>query len=340
MLDRIAYLLHIKKPLVTRGFLSASGATVPTNGTDGYQTGCIFQHTDGSAGGVLYINEGSVTSSDFNAVAGGTTVVLDGASTDAISITGTYERGINMSSFTPGTTTDGVAIRIGSGIGSSAMALPTGGRGIAAYFRSATVSGSITGMRLRGVADPASGVTTALDTFLCQASVVATKDATTVNSALIEFTPKGTNVIGTARGLLVNLDSAAAVTISTAQMVAHLRLHTRGDETMSGTDDILLLQNEAVGGNGRQIDSYIRMLPTGMSGGILSAGYLIDGGVDADLLATAVLLLPDDGTICEASAAGTGDAGGADFVGFIKVVIGTTDMYIPLLTGTPAAIFQ
>ena len=340
MLGRVCSLIKMLKPQRNRGFLFASGTTVPTDETDGYQAGCTFQKTDGSGGTTLYVNEGSVTSSDFNAVASGTTAVLDGVSTDAITITGTYERGINMSSFTPGTTTDGVAIRIGSGIGASAMALPSGGRGIATYFRSATVSGSITGMRLRGVADPVSGVTTALDTFLCQASVVSGKDATTINSALIEFTPKGTNVIGTVRGLLVNLDSAAAVTISTAQAVAHLRLHTRGDETMSGTDDMLLLQNEAVGGNGRQIDSYIRCLPTGMSGGILSAGYLIDGGVDADLLATAVLRLPDDGTICEASGAGTGDAGGADFVGFIKVVIGTTDMYIPLLTGTPAAIFQ
>jgi hypothetical protein len=48
--------------------LFASGATVPTDGTDGYQVGCIFQHTDGGAESALYVNEGSITSCDFNAI--------------------------------------------------------------------------------------------------------------------------------------------------------------------------------------------------------------------------------------------------------------------------------
>ena len=130
------------------------------------------------------------------------------------------------------------------------------------------------------------------------------------------------------------------MTVSTQQTIAHFRVHTRGDETMSGTDEMLRLENEAVGGNGRQIDSFIRCMAASMAGGIVSAGYLIDGGVATDLLATAAFRLPDDGTVCEASAPGTGNADGSDFVGFIKVVIGTTDMWIPLLAGTPAAIFQ
>jgi hypothetical protein len=59
----------MQQPIIAdRGLLSLSGATVPTDGTDGYQTGCIFQHTDGSAEGALYVNEGSVTSCDFNAI--------------------------------------------------------------------------------------------------------------------------------------------------------------------------------------------------------------------------------------------------------------------------------
>jgi len=51
------------------GLLFASGPTVPTAATAGYRTGCIFQHTDGTAGTALYINEGSVTSCTFAAVA-------------------------------------------------------------------------------------------------------------------------------------------------------------------------------------------------------------------------------------------------------------------------------
>jgi hypothetical protein len=52
---------------VNRGLLFGSGATVPVT-ADGWQTGAIFQQTDGSAGTAFYINEGSVTSSNFTAV--------------------------------------------------------------------------------------------------------------------------------------------------------------------------------------------------------------------------------------------------------------------------------
>lgn len=69
MISRIASLLRMQQPvLADRGLLLASGATVPTDAADGYQTGCIFQHTDGGNGTALYVNEGSVTSCDFNAI--------------------------------------------------------------------------------------------------------------------------------------------------------------------------------------------------------------------------------------------------------------------------------
>jgi hypothetical protein len=68
MIDRICSLLKIKKPALNSGLLLASGTTVPTDGDAGYQTGCLFQHTDGGAGTALYVNEGSATSCDFDAV--------------------------------------------------------------------------------------------------------------------------------------------------------------------------------------------------------------------------------------------------------------------------------
>jgi hypothetical protein len=56
-------------PLSTnQGVLSASGLIVPVDGTAGYQTGCIFQHTDGGDGTSLYVNEGTYLSCDFDAV--------------------------------------------------------------------------------------------------------------------------------------------------------------------------------------------------------------------------------------------------------------------------------
>lgn len=50
------------------GIMRDMGDTVPADATAGYGTGCIFQHTDGSAGSAFYVNVGSNTSCDFDAV--------------------------------------------------------------------------------------------------------------------------------------------------------------------------------------------------------------------------------------------------------------------------------
>lgn len=50
------------------GILDAYGATVPADGVSGYATGCLFRHTDGGDGTALYLNEGTSTSADFNAI--------------------------------------------------------------------------------------------------------------------------------------------------------------------------------------------------------------------------------------------------------------------------------
>lgn len=50
--------------------LDAHGDTVPADGTAGYATGCLFRHTDGGDGTALYVNEGTRTSADFNALNG------------------------------------------------------------------------------------------------------------------------------------------------------------------------------------------------------------------------------------------------------------------------------
>lgn len=52
------------------GVMSCYGTTKPTDGADGYAPGCLFHHTDGGAGTALYVNEGTISSCDFNAVAG------------------------------------------------------------------------------------------------------------------------------------------------------------------------------------------------------------------------------------------------------------------------------
>lgn len=68
MLNRIASLLGFapKKP---EFLLFAHGATVPTDGTAGYETGAVFQHIDGAEGSSFYVNEGTSSSCNFDAVA-------------------------------------------------------------------------------------------------------------------------------------------------------------------------------------------------------------------------------------------------------------------------------
>jgi len=49
--------------------LIVAGADVAdVHGKAGYAVGCLFIHTDGSAGNALYCNEGTSTVSDFDAV--------------------------------------------------------------------------------------------------------------------------------------------------------------------------------------------------------------------------------------------------------------------------------
>jgi hypothetical protein len=66
MIDRVCSLLRIKPPSVeAEGLLLASGPTVPTSGTSGYQPACMFQNT---ATGALYVNKGTLASCNFTAV--------------------------------------------------------------------------------------------------------------------------------------------------------------------------------------------------------------------------------------------------------------------------------
>lgn len=54
------------------GVTQAQGATVPTDGTAGYATGCIFQVTSGSVtvSTVLYVNIGNAESCNFDPLTG------------------------------------------------------------------------------------------------------------------------------------------------------------------------------------------------------------------------------------------------------------------------------
>jgi hypothetical protein len=102
------------------GLRFAVGTTVPTDTAAGFQTGCLFQKTDGGAETSLYVNEGSVTSCLFQAIAAaastelsdlsdvgaltyaaGSVLVADGDSyEEVVSVTRTHA--IPLTSFHPG----------------------------------------------------------------------------------------------------------------------------------------------------------------------------------------------------------------------------------------------
>lgn len=60
--------LNFASEIEGNGKMFAWGTTVPTDGTAGYGPGCIFIDQNAAAGSQMFINEGSVTSCDFNAV--------------------------------------------------------------------------------------------------------------------------------------------------------------------------------------------------------------------------------------------------------------------------------
>lgn len=245
--------------------------------------------------------------------------------TKTINITG-GDNPIDFSNLTVGTATDGSLIKAGTF--SSRVTFSTASQfALKFYLENTATSGTFTGMRLRANTDSASG-TPSVTTAEIIASVDDSRDAGTLNAIDAEMVPKGTNTITTARCILANADSAASQTVTT-QIIGHFRVHTRGDETITN-DEMLRLENEAVGGNGRQLDSYINITTTNLSGGILGAGYLIDAGTATDVLATAILRVGDDTTTAWDTQT-TGTASGA-----LKVVVGTATRYIALYSDSPS----
>lgn len=101
----------------SRGVLLAYGNTVPSDGEAGYAMGCIFIDTNGAAGSVMYANEGSNTSADFN-----TSLVsgdISAVTTDSVGLVGgassgaaAPKLGITVKNSTGGTLTKGTLVRV------------------------------------------------------------------------------------------------------------------------------------------------------------------------------------------------------------------------------------
>lgn len=75
------------------GITSLAGATVPTDGTAGYVTGCSFLKTDGTASTARYVNVGSATSCNFDIAATRSQPITDssgGTASGIIAATSSY----------------------------------------------------------------------------------------------------------------------------------------------------------------------------------------------------------------------------------------------------------
>jgi len=85
MLRRVCKLMGLNPASYTvadKKIMFDQGNTVPTDETAGYGVGCIFQHRDGGEGTALYVNEGSESECDFNAMA--TLTAAQEAALDAV----------------------------------------------------------------------------------------------------------------------------------------------------------------------------------------------------------------------------------------------------------------
>ena len=67
-MGQLKHTLKSGNPEMPEGVMIYAASTAIADGTAGYDVGSIFINTAGTASHTLYVNEGSVTSSDFNRV--------------------------------------------------------------------------------------------------------------------------------------------------------------------------------------------------------------------------------------------------------------------------------
>lgn len=231
----------IEKPGI--GILFAAGTTVPADTTAGFSPGCLYHDTDAAAGSTLFVNEGTATSSDFNAivVVGGTISALTITTLTATTIAGTV-------AFTGRvTTTDGVSsgtARVVGGLAYSNTAASTAVTGTSAetvFDQSYTIpantlkAGTVVKIRAQGIAtgttstdavayklyiggsggtaliSAASTDATNNDTFQMEATLICRTAGTTGT-----FVATGTYKVSSAEGTMtVKDDITASTTINT-----------------------------------------------------------------------------------------------------------------------------
>ncbi len=154
--------------------------------------------------------------------------------------------------------------------------------GIWITLGSTVTSGDLTGIRSRVTGNATSAGANVRGAYL-EAKVGAGKFAAMLEGALIhaDYSAIGAGTIsGDVRGLTVQISQGTGLTAANLYGIL-LNIQTRGNESITSDDVGLMIRNEAVGGNGRAMDSAIKVAELNMGG--------VDGFVlGMDLSGTAI----------------------------------------------------
>jgi len=143
----------------------------------------------------------------------------------------------------------------------------TATNGIWITLKSTVTSGDLTGVRSRVYGNAASAGANVRGAYL-EAKMEASKYVAQLEGALIhaDYSAGSVTVSGDVRGLTVHISQGASLNAANLYGIL-LNMQTRSDETIT-TDDVgLLIRNEAVGGDGRAMDSAIKIVGLNMGGG-------------------------------------------------------------------------
>lgn len=286
------------------------------------------EHVHGNFGTVQGLRIAANWSGAINTAAIGAIIEGPAKWDKGIDFAGTIDKPIDMSGLT-----------CGSGLWTlfhGTVSAATAVKGIYLEVTSTKTSSSTEGIRAEGIGNAGSGSATIRGGHF-KANLLAGKKASMLEGVLAHASVAEGTLTGitNVKGLGAFVSSGAGVNVTNLYGITVL-VQTRGDETI-GTDHVLLqLKNEAVGGAGKKMDSFIQLVGHNLSG-VNAADYVIDGGTTKNIMTTAFARLPDDGTVCHDTDTGPGtDLQFSDFTGFIKVVIGSAARYIPLLTSKPS----
>ena len=156
-------------------------------------------------------------------------------------------------------------------------------------------SGDLTGIRSRATGNATSAGANVRGGYFEATMAAVSKYAAMLEGALFhaDYSAGSVTVSGDVRGFTAHISQGTG--LNAANLYGGLiNIQTRGNETITSDDVGLMIRNEAVGGNGRQMDAAILIAEASMGGGTKGFGYGID--MNDVVIATAALRLAGDGT--------------------------------------------